>query len=169
MSHASSTPSLPGPGTRSPQSAIRNPSLAWQPFTPRGVAAFAYASLSRLLLVEFVVALLAAGAVVWFLAVAWFPTMRAAIRQLPEQGIIRQGELSSARSSPEPLAEGRPFLSLTVDVENQGHRSQSADVAIEFHKSHWQVCSLLGCLVLNYPKDWEVQFNRRELDPWWGA
>ncbi len=37
------------------------PTAAWEPFTPRGVAAFAGAGFGRLLLVQFIVALLAAA------------------------------------------------------------------------------------------------------------
>ena len=47
--------------------------IAWEPLTPRGVAAFARARLSRLLLVQFVIASLAAAAVVWFLSDGLFP------------------------------------------------------------------------------------------------
>ena len=67
--------------------------FAWQPLTVRGVAAFASATLGRLLLVQFIVALLAAGTVVWFLHRAWFPMIGEAIRQLPPQGEIRSGRL----------------------------------------------------------------------------
>ena len=47
-------------------SAPARATVAWEPFTPRGVAAFAGAGLGRLWLVQFVVAMLAAAAVVWF-------------------------------------------------------------------------------------------------------
>ena len=79
--------------------------FAWQPLTVRGVAAFARASLGRLLLVQFIVALLAAGTVVWFLHKAWFPTIGEAIRQLPPQGEIRSGRLDW--QGPTPVAPGR--------------------------------------------------------------
>ena len=78
--------------------------FAWQPLTVRGVAAFASATLGRLLLVQFIVALLAAGTVVWFLQRAWFPTIGEAIRQLPPQGEIRSGRLDWP--GPSPVASG---------------------------------------------------------------
>ena len=62
--------------------------FAWEPLTPRGVAAFARAKLGRLLFVQFIVALLAAVAVVWFLDDGCFPTIGAAIRSLPATGDI---------------------------------------------------------------------------------
>src|SRR5260221_14485850 len=46
--------------------------FAWQPFTLRGVAAFARVSCPKLLLLQFIVALLAAATVVWFLQARWF-------------------------------------------------------------------------------------------------
>ncbi len=60
--------------------------VAWQPLTPRGVAAFARASGGRLLLVQLLLASLAAAVVVWFLQEAWFPVIHQAIGQLPGQG-----------------------------------------------------------------------------------
>ena len=146
---------------------IRPATFAWQPLTPRGVAAFARTTLGRLLLVEFVVALVVTGTVVWFVMVAWFPTVRAAIRRLPEQGVIRKGELNSPRTAPEPLAEGR-FLSLVLATDHSS-ASFRADVSVVFHKTHCRICSVFGCLVFDYPKDRTVQFNRPELIPWWGA
>src|SRR5215469_7908147 len=87
---------------------------AWQPITPRGVSAFAYASWGRLVLVQFVFALLAAVAVVWFLRTACFPTIHRAIQKLPDQGEIKSGRLNWYNNSPMPLAEGH-FLEFNVD------------------------------------------------------
>src|SRR5438034_10882857 len=67
--------------------------FAWQPLTGRGVAAFAGASVGRLLLVQVIVALMAAAAVVWCLRATWIPTITEAIGQLPLEGQIRAGTL----------------------------------------------------------------------------
>ena len=83
------------------------PTFAWEPITPRGVAAFARANFSRLLLVQFIVALLAAVSVAWFLDDACFPTVLAAIQKLPTAGEIRSGKLDWRGDSPQMLAEGR--------------------------------------------------------------
>src|SRR6266852_4758843 len=88
------------------QAETRLREFAWEPVTPRGVAAFSKATFSRLFLVELVSALLAAGVVAWCLATAWVPTVREAIHRLPEQGAIRDGELTSPRTASEPLASG---------------------------------------------------------------
>jgi hypothetical protein len=95
-------------------SSAGKPPVAWQPLTLQGVASFARASLGRLLLAQFIVALLAAGTVVWFLNKAWFPKISEAIRQLPLQGELRSGRLDWQGATPSRLAEGR-FLALIVD------------------------------------------------------
>jgi len=142
---------------------------AWLPFTPRGVAAFASASLGRLLLVEIIIALLVAGTLVWFLANTWLPTIRRAIHQLPDQGIISQRKLASPLATASTLAETRPFLLIVVDLEKQRNASQTSDVLVEFHRNNVQVCAVFGCLLFEYPEGWTVEFNRQKLEPWWDA
>ena len=149
-------------------SSAGKPPFAWQPLTPRGVAAFARAFLGRLLLVQFVVALLAAASIVWFLHEAWFPTIGAAIGQLPPQGEIRSGSLNWHSNSPAGLSEGR-FLALTVDLKHEGQARSPAHVQVEFGQRDCNGYSLLGFVRLAYPRGWVVAFNRVELIPWWGA
>src|SRR5213593_3424449 len=86
---------------------------AWQPFTPRGIAAFASASFGRLFTLQVIVAVLAAGAVMWFLSTVWFPVVREAIKNLPEQGAIRAGQLELPAVGSERLVTNR-FLTLAV-------------------------------------------------------
>lgn len=136
--------------------------------TPRGVAAFATARLSRLLLVQFVLAALAAAVVVWFLSNGCFPTVRAAIRNLPATGALGAGRLDWPDSAPRLLAEGR-FLAFLVDPNHTGQIQSSADVQIEFGRETVRVISLLGYAEWNYPSDWTIAFNRTELEPLWGA
>jgi len=57
--------------------------------------------------VQLLFAILAAAAVVWFLDVAWFPTIRAAIRQLPPEGRIIAGKLDWRGDTPKRLADSR--------------------------------------------------------------
>ena len=142
--------------------------FAWQPLTARGVAAFAGASFARLLLVQFIVALLAAGSVVWFLHQAWFPTIGDAIRQLPPQGELRSGRLDWHGPTPSRLAEGR-FLALVVDLDHSGEARSAAQVQVEFGRTDCKVFSLFGCMQCAYPPCWAAAFNRVELGPWWGA
>jgi hypothetical protein len=144
------------------------PQIAWQPLTARGVASFACASLGRLLLVQLIVALLAAGTVVWFLNECWFPTIAEAIRGLPAQGEIRAGKLDWTAPSPARLAEGR-FLAIAVDLDHTGEARSPAHLHVEFGRTNFKVYSLLGNVRSTYPRSGVLAFSRTELWPWWGA
>ena len=141
---------------------------AWQPLTPRGIAAFAHAPLMRLLLVQFVFALLAAVALVWFLRTAWFPTVREAVRQLPAQGEMKSGKLNWLDASPQLLAEGH-FLAFVVDTNHSGTLRSPAQVQVEFGRDDVFFYSLTGYREWPYPAEWNFGFNRAKLQPWWGA
>ena len=149
-------------------SASAESTFAWEPLTPRGVAAFARARFSRLLLVQFVIASLAAAAAVWFLSEGCFPTVRAAIRNLPAAGEIRAGRLDWSGHPPQILAEGR-FLAFIVDPNHSGQIHSPADVQIEFGRESVRIISLLGYTEQDYPRDWIIAFNRTDLEPLWGA
>ena len=141
---------------------------AWEPVTPRGVASFARATFGRLWLVQFLVSLFLGFTVVWLLLVGVFPTVRAAIRHLPDAGDIRAGQLDWHGDSPVLLAEGR-FLAFTVDLKHAGDVRSPAHFQIEFGKSGVFTYSLLGYLDRPYPAGWLIAFNRPELEPKWGA
>ncbi len=142
--------------------------FAWEPLTPRGVAAFAHARLGRLLVVQFVVAVLAAIAVDCFLDLGCFPTITAAIKQLPDQGDIRASQLKWHGESPALLAEGG-FLAFDVDLEHTGQIHSPAQVQIEFGRETVRVVSLLGYREWRYSPGWIVAFNRTDLEPLWDA
>jgi len=142
--------------------------VAWEPLTPRGVAAFAYARLGRLLLVQFVVAALAAVVINWFLSADCLPTVRAAIAALPDQGEIRNGQLEWHGDPAELLAEGN-FLALNVDLDHSGQYRSPADVQIEFGRTSVRVLSLFGYVDFGYPPDGTFYFDRPDLQPIWGA
>jgi hypothetical protein len=150
-------------------SASKNsPGVALAPLTPRGVAAYAYASNGRLWLVQIVVSLIAAATVVWFLKTNWFPVVRDMFRQLPVGGEVRNQQLQWRGRSPLQLAESS-FLALAVNLEDRVAVGGVADVQIEFRRTQLQCCSLLGCFPINYPKDWIIAVDRSNLEPWWGA
>ena len=141
---------------------------AWQPLTPRGVAAFAHAGWRRLLLVQSIVALLVALVVMWQLATGWFPTISAAIDRLPEKGEIRAQQLDWHGDSPLMLAEGR-CLALTVDLEHVHGLRSLAHVQVEFGRETFVIRSLFGYIEGRYPAGWVIAFNETELSPRWGA
>jgi len=149
-------------------SAPAEPTFAWEPLTPHGVAAFAHATFSRLFVVQFVIALLCAASVTWLLYDGCFPTISAAIQKLPDDGEIRPGKLEWHGGSPQLLAEGK-FLAFDVDPNHSGQVHSSADVRIEFGADSVRIFSLLGYAEFVYPPDRVAPFNRLELEPLWGA
>ncbi len=142
--------------------------FAWEPVTPRGVAAFADGAIRRLWLVQLIIAILAAAVVLWFLLTAWFPVIQQAIRQLPAQGSIRAGRLAWNANTSARLAENH-FLALTVDLRHEGAARSPAHVQVEFGEQDVAVLSLFGALQRPYPHAYLIAFNRDELEPWWGA
>lgn len=141
---------------------------AWEPLTPRGVAAFAGASLGRLLLAQLLVAALAAASVGWFLEHGWFPVVRDAVHQMPSEGGITNGLLGWSGESPLQLSENR-FLGVAVDLFHSGQLGRESHLQIEFGRDDLRIYSLLGYDIVEYPPEWSSAFNRTELEPWWGA
>lgn len=148
--------------------AFTEPTIAWEPFTPRGVAAFARASLGRLFIVQAVLALIAAGAVVWLLYDGVFPTIKTAIANLPETGSIYNGRLDWHDNSPVMLAEGG-ILAISVDVNHTGTLHSSADFQVELGRNTVSVFSLLGEADFSYPTGYIIAVNQPETRPVWGA
>jgi hypothetical protein len=149
-------------------SAFTEPAFAWEPLTPRGVAAFARASFQRLLVVQSVVALLAAAAVVWILSDGIFPTIDAAIGELPVAGQIHSGKLEWRDDSPVLLAEGH-ILALSVDLEHGGALRSPADFQFEFGRDSLRIFSLFGETAIAYPRGYEIAANQTDARPAWGA
>lgn len=159
-------PNHPAPSSN-PVPETPRPPVAWQPFTPKGIAAFADAKVGRLFLLQVIVALLAAGAVVWFLWGVWSPSVREAIQNLPAAGAIRSGELDIGEFAAERLVTNR-FLTFAIDAQSSRRHSFSADVFVVFRRSNYEVCSLFGCASFYYPTH-NAPFNRLELEAKWGA
>ncbi len=143
--------------------------IAWQPLTPRGVAAFARATVGRLLIVQFIFTIPAVVAVVLVVSHAWFPSITEAIRALPAGSEIRGGRLDWRGENPARLSEGN-FLSLIVDLEHAGAaRNSASHIQIEFGRQNVRVFSLLGFTDFPYPQGWIVSFQKADLEPWWGS
>jgi hypothetical protein len=140
-----------------------------EPFTPRGIAAFAHAPFGRLLLVQIIIALLGAVCVAWFLDDSVFPVIKSAVENLPDAGKISAGKLDWRGDSPKLLAEGR-FLALDVDLDHSGQINSTADVQIEFGRDTVWASGQLGYYMeIPYPTGEMISFNRPELEPLWGA
>ena len=148
--------------------ALREPSFAWEPLTPRGVAAFARAPFERRFIVQAVFALLAAAAVVWVLSDGIFPVIDAAIDQLPDAGSIHGGKLDWRDDSPVMLAEGK-ILAFSVDMEHGGVLRSPADFQFEFGRDDIRIWSLFGEAYVDYPGGYLIAANRGDARPAWGA
>ncbi len=147
---------------------LPKPTSPWQPLTFGGVAAFAHGTPLRILMVALVFALIVAGSVVWFLAMAWCPALEQAIGQLPEQGQIRRGQLEWLGAPQTVLSEGS-FLSIAVDMEDGEGTGPMADLQLKFCKEELKIRSWFGYWPVPYRPGWIVAFNRPELQPAWGA
>ena len=144
------------------------PTQAWQPFTPRGVAAFGLASFMRVFLVQGVVTVLVGIALIWALRAAWVPVISEAIQQLPDTGNIQRGELHFPGESPQRLAENSQ-LAIVVDLEGTRAAGQVADLEIAFEKKRVVLRGPLGACWRDYGSQNVFSFNRPELTPWWDA
>ncbi len=149
-------------------SKLAEPKYAWEPVTPRGVAVFARASFERLLFVQCVVAALATASLLWLLVDGIFPTINAAIDELPAAGEIRAGTLDWRGEDPVVLAEGK-ILALSVDADHGGALRSPADFQFEFGKMSVRVFSLFGEAKIPYSPAYTVALNRLDARPAWGA
>jgi hypothetical protein len=145
-----------------------NASAFSEPFTPRGVATFARAKFSRLLLAQCIFATLAALAIAWFFYEDCFPTVQTAIENLPADSEISSGTLNWRGDSFSGLAEGH-FVAFDVDISHSGQFRSTADLQIEFGHETIRVFSLFGYTDFYYPPNEIISFNRTELDPLWKA
>lgn len=143
------------------------PRQAWQPLTPRGIAAFAGATFNRLVFVQLIVAAIVVAALIWFLRIAWFPVITEAVRSLPEAGIIRHGTLSFG-DWPQRLAENAR-LAIIVDADALPIADHVADIAVTFERNRLTICSAVGCRALPYDSRYVIGFNRPEAEPAWDA
>ncbi len=125
-------------------------------------------TVGRLFGVQFLVAVLAAGTVMWFLDRGWFPVIEEAIHRLPPAGELANGRLDWLDEPSMPLAQNG-FLGLAVDLFHSGKIGRAAHLQLEFGSEDLRLYSLLGYQVYEYPANFSFHFNQPELEPWWGA
>lgn len=143
---------------------------AWQPFTFRGVAAFAEAPWRRLFVAQALTALLFAVCVVWFFAHCYAPVITEEIQKLPDGAHVTGGQLAGVPGL--EITETR-LLSIAVTAEENADLDQSADVQIALRKDRLEISSILssalGSLEFYYLKQSAVDLSRSRLEPLWGA
>jgi hypothetical protein len=138
---------------------------AWQPFTPRGVAQFARSPASRVVFLKAAAALVATLIVIWFLKTNYFPSISEAVKKFPDNAVLENGILTNVASG---ILSQKKFLSAVVDLEETERSGQTADVQVEFRRDYFQICSLLGCGMFEYPPG-KIVLGSSSAEPWWGA
>jgi len=164
----SDKPAKPAPPVaETPPTPLRG---AWQPFTFRGVAAFARAGYGRLFVVQLLTASLVAASVVWFLGHCYAPVITQAAQKLPDAAGITNGQLAGFDAL--EISETK-FLSVAFAPDEEAELDRSADVQIVFRKDRIIVSSLLssvlGSLELSYAAVNNLDMSRAQLEPLWGA
>ena len=139
-------------------------SIAWQPLTPRGISAFAHAGYGRLMLVALTIAASIAVLGCWFVDRTVMPAVEKAILVLPDTGSIQGRELGFPEKVGPVLVEER-VLGILVNLDGREHASMASDFQIILRKRDVQICSLLGCLGLDYPNGWIIDVNRTRWEP----
>ena len=150
------------------------PLNSYQPFTIGGVASFAVASVWRLFGVQFIFAGFVSGVLIWFVNSAWIPVIDESIEQMPQSGDISKGSLNwpiGASLHVEGPEGGEPFIRLDVEPSGITNVIESVDLVLAFDSKRLFVGSSLGLglIVLPYPWNFEIPFNKSDLKPWWGA
>jgi|688.fasta_scaffold178239_3 hypothetical protein len=143
---------------------------AWQPLTGGGVAAFAQATLVRVVVFQFAFAFAGAFALVLALRLAWVPTVEDALRQLPEHTAnVKAGRLNWPGINLVVLGE-RPQLSLMVNPVEGTKTGQVSDIQAELLPDRLRVRGLLGFVDLAYPPELELPLTltggRAAWDAW---
>ncbi|MFM7102763.1 MAG: hypothetical protein ACKO3N_16520 [Verrucomicrobiota bacterium] len=141
---------------------------AWQPFTGRGVAAFAAAPVSRLLAWQILVASLAALTVVWCLQQTWVPVLDRAVAVLPEAASLGEGRLHWPDNEPRRLA-GNPWLEISVRPDGEADLGQTADLHLQVRAREVRLLGLAGHVALAYPPALRLDLGRIPATAAWGA
>lgn len=140
-------------------SSDRTPRL---PITIGQVARFASAPFGRVMALTAGVALLAAFAVVHFVAMCWWPPVRAAAVAAPDGVEFRTGRLLWPTNVVQALAENR-YLAITAVPRGAHPLPTAADVSLELREDGVDAASLLGYTFVPYPHQLELRWNNREL------
>jgi hypothetical protein len=147
--------------------------FAWQPFTPRGVAAFAESSFDRFQVVRLLVGLISSATVVVFLWIDWWPVVGNVLQLLPESAQIQNGQLTGL---PAPVLAENHFLSVLFNLGDADDKGQAGDVQAAFGKLAFDLCALrgvvgefsLGCSSHAYGNG-DLSLAPSVMVPWWGA
>lgn len=133
------------------------------------MAAFAYATFTRLFTVQCIVALLTATILAWVFAARFLPVLHESARAAPVGAVIQNRALSSPGPPLQTLA-ANASLEILLDLRNSGARGGgSAEITIVLRESNALVCGFLGCAILPYPAGYTLSLSSHQVAPWWAA
>jgi hypothetical protein len=139
------------------------------PITIGQVARFASASFGRVMSLTLGMALVAALVVAHFMAMSWWPAVRAAAAAMPDGTIIRDGRLVWPGAAVQALAENR-FLAITAVPRGAHPLPTAADLSLELREDGVDAASLLGYTFVPYPRQLDLRLTSRvltaQLDAW---
>lgn len=140
-------------------STVRPPGL---PLTIGQVARFARAPFGWVMRLTLGIALVAALVGVHFIAMSWWPAIRAAAAVMPEGAEFRAGWLIWPTNTVHPLSENR-FLAISAVPRGARPLPTAADLAVELREDGVDVSSLLGYRFIPYPRQLTFGLGSREL------
>jgi len=133
---------------------------AWQPFTGRGVAAFADASWSRALMFHLIAVVLSSGIAGWTLYRTWVPAVDRAVEHLPSSGgEIHLGRFTWPGSDSQVLGE-TPQFGVAVNPSGRSAPGQVADLQLELLPDELHISGLAGHLAVPYPDSLRIALDR---------
>ncbi len=132
------------------------------PLTIGQVARFAAAPFGRVMALIFGMALAAGFVVAHFVAMSWWPAVRAAAAATPDGIELRSGRLLWPTNAVQALAENR-FLAILAVPRGTQPLPTAADVTLELREDGVDAASLLGYTFIRYPHQVQFRLTSREL------
>lgn len=150
------------PAGAPPPSAVPSFPRPWQPLTPRGVAAFARASLPHVYGFQGLVAFISCLAVTALLGMGVLPVARDLIGQLPEEGALRHGDLVLGEDAVLRVAQNS-WLGLSLDTGPAPRAGLPTELSVVFGRQSLRLCSPFGCLSQPYPPNAQAPISRVDM------
>lgn len=140
--------------------------VAWNPFTPGGVASYAIAPLGNLLSTQFVAAFLLWITAMFYLSQSWVPAIDSMIGQIPIGTRIQNGRLFIPSHEPIIFSDNRLVGIVWAKEDAPGPTS---DIEVRLMPNEFRVATMIGYLPLPYPHHEDQTVDKDALSPRWGA
>lgn len=138
------------------------------PWRGKAIGRLASTGIGLLWRTQWLVAILSAACLGFFLRSAWYPVLEKSSRALPDSFELQEGALRWPTVESRVLAEN-PFLSLSVELDPASPTSSTADLQLTFQDRSFKLSCLLGSTQFPYPGNLSIQSGRVLSTAWWGA